>query len=160
MTSRGGISAVLVAVIAVVILVAAVVAVYLVLSPSGTTTSKTTSVVSTPANLLASTGQLPSAYCSSPSPPYSNSSLAIDWGNLAPGTQGIQFMCLENTGTTPITLAVSSSLSTSIGTVTSPQAGTELNGGGIEMIELDLHLTSNVQIGPIPTFTIAIGGSS
>lgn len=160
MTSRGGVSAVVAAIVVVVLVVAAVVVLYFVLAPGGAPVVTTSSIVSTPPHLLASTGQVPSAYCSSPTPPYSNSSLAIDWGNLAPGTEGIQFVCLENTGTTGVTLSVSSSLSSSTGTVTSPQAGTRLNGGGITMVELDLKLSPSIQTGPLPSFTITVGGSS
>ena len=161
MTARGGISRVLIAglVVVVVILVVAFV-VFVGFPGTPPTNPTTTSVVNTPANLQAVTNQVPSAYCSQPSSPYSNTSLTINWGNLAPGTEGIQFLCIRNTGTTGITLAVSSSLSPSVGTVSSPQAGTLLNGQGIEMIELDLHLSSDVQPGPIPNFTITIGGQS
>lgn len=146
--------------IAAVVLVAVIVVavVYVFYFPSSKGQSTTSSFVSTPANLFASTGQLPASYCSQQT--YSNSSLAINWGNLAPATEGIQYVCLKNTGTTAITLAVSSSLSSSIGRVTTPQAGTILNGGGIEMIELDLWLSSSVQTGPIPSFTITVGGNS
>jgi len=161
MTARGGISRALVAglVVVVVIIVLAVV-VFAVFPGTPTNNSTTTSVVNTPANLLAATNQVPSAYCSQPSSPYSNSSLAINWGNLAPGTEGIQFLCIRNTGSTAITLAVSSTLSPSVGAVSSPQAGSLLNGKGIEMIELDLHLSSSVQPGQISSFTITIGGQS
>jgi len=162
MTARSGISRALIAglVVVVVILVVAVV-VFVGFPGTPPTHPTTTSVVNTPANLQAATNQTPSSYCSQPSSPYSNSSLTINWGgNLAPGTEGIQFLCIRNTGTTGITLAISSSLSPNIGTVRSPQAGSRLNGQGIEMIELDLHLSSNVQPGPIPSFTITIGGQS
>jgi hypothetical protein len=161
MRARAGISLarVVIPVILLVVILAAVFA--FVWSPfAPASTQSTTSVVSTPANLFAVTGQLPSAYCSHPAGTYANSSLNIDWGNLAPGTEGIQFVCLKNTGTTGITLAVTSNLPAATGKVTSPQAGTLLNGGGIEMIELDLFLSSSVHTGPISSFVITVGGKS
>jgi hypothetical protein len=160
MTTRGGISLALAAILVIVLIVVVAAVFVFVLSPSGTTTPTTSSVVSTPANLLAVTGQTPSSYCSQPSGgTYSNSSLTINWGNLASGTEGIQFVCLKNTGTTAITLAVSSSLTSSTGKVTSPQAGTILYGGAAELIEVDLWLTSSVQPGPFQSFTVTIGGT-
>jgi hypothetical protein len=160
MKARGGISRVLVAglVVVVVILVAAVV-VFVGFPGAAPGSSTTASSVSTPANLLMATDQTPSSYCSQPSSPYSNSSLTINWGILTPGTEGIQFVCLKNTGTTAITLAVNSSLPTSTGKVTSPQEGTVLHGGAAELIELDLWLTSSVQPGPTQSFTVTIGGT-
>jgi hypothetical protein len=161
MTLRNGISLRFVAIV-VVVLVAAVILVYaFVLAPSSgpATTTTTTSAVSMPPNLFMATNQTPSSYCSQPSSPYSNSSLTINWGNLAPGTEGIQFVCLKNTGTTAITLAVNSSLPTSTGKVTSPQEGTILHGGAAELVELDLWLTSSVQPGPMQGFTVNIGGT-
>ena len=160
MKARGGISRALVAgFVVVVVILVAVVVVFVGLPGTTHGSSTTTSTVSTPANLLLATGQTPSSYCSQPTSPYSNSSLTINWGNLAPGTEGIQFVCLKNTGTTAITLAVNSSLTTSTGKVTSPQAGTILYGGAAELIELDLWLTSSVQPGPFQSFTITIGGT-
>jgi len=144
--------------IPVVLLVIVVAAIFVfVWSPiAPASTQSTTSAISTPPNLYALTGQLPEAFCGQAT--YGNSSLSIDWGNLAPGTEGIQYLCLRNTGTTPITLAVASSLSSSVGRVTSPQGGQILNGGGIELVELDLWLSSSVPTGPIPSFTITLGG--
>ena len=145
-------------IIVVVILVAAVV---VLVGFPGTShgSSTTTSTVSTPPNLFMATNQTPSSYCSEPTSPYGNSSLTINWGNLAPGTEGIQFVCLKNTGTTSIIIAVDSSLAPSAGKVTSPQAGTVLYGGASELIELDLWLTLSVQPGPFQGFTITIGGT-
>jgi len=159
MKARGGISRALVAVlvIVVIILVAAVV-VFVGLPGASPGSSTTTSAVSTPPNLYIATNQTPSSYCSEPTSPYSNSSVTINWGNLAPGTEGIQFVCLKNTGTTAITLAVSSSLANTTGRVSSPQAGTKLYGGAATLVELDLWLTSSVQQGPMQSFTVTIGG--
>ncbi|MDV3278106.1 MAG: hypothetical protein LYZ69_06530 [Nitrososphaerales archaeon] len=123
-------------------------------------TQHTTTVVSTAGNLVAVTGQLPSSSCVQPAGAYGNTSLTINWGNLAPGTEGIQFLCIENTGTIRVNLTVTSTLSTAIGRVTSPEAGTVLNGKGAELMELDLWLSSSVQTGPISSFTITIGGES
>ena len=161
MKARGGISRALVAgfVVVVVILVAAVV-VFVGFPGTAHGSSTTTSTVSTPANLFIATNQTPSSYCSQPTSPYSNSSLTINWGNLAPGTEGIQFVCLKNTGTTAIRITVNSSLTTSTGKVTSPQAGTTLYGGAAELVELDLWLTPSVQQGPLQSFTITLGGAS
>jgi hypothetical protein len=162
MTSRGGISAALAAiVVVVVVIIAAVAVVFFLFFPTGVTTTiqSTTSIVNIPASLQASTGQSPSTYCVQPSSPYGNTSLTINWGNLAPGTEGIQFVCLKNTGTAAITLAVDSSLAPSTGKVTSPQAGTILYGGAAELVELDLWLTPSVPPGPFQSFTITIGGT-
>jgi hypothetical protein len=160
MTRRGGISKALAAILVVVlVVVVAAVAVFFLFPGTPPTNPTTSSTISTPANLLAVTGQTTSSYCSQPSGTYSNSSLTINWGNLNPGTEGIQFVCLKNTGTTAITLAMSSSLTPSTGKVTSPQAGTILYGGEAELIELDLWLTSGVQPGPFQSFTITIGGT-
>jgi hypothetical protein len=150
----------LVAVVVVIVIVIGVA--YVEYKPGGSSqqTTTPTSTVQTPANLLVVTGQLPSAYCGQLLSSYRNTSLSIDWGNLAPGTEGIQYLCIENTGTTSVALAVTSNLPSSIGRVTSPQGGTHLNGNGIEMIELDLWLSSGVQSGPIPSFTVTIGGKS
>jgi cytoskeletal protein RodZ len=160
MSARSGISRALVAglVVVVVIIVAALVAL---VGVPGTqpTNPTTTSTVSTPANLQVSTNQNPTSYCSQPTSPYGNSSLTISWGNLAPGTEGIQFVCLKNTGTTATKIAVNSSLTASIGKVTSPQAGTTLYGGAAELVELDLWLTPIVQPGPLQSFTVTIGGT-
>jgi len=160
MKARGGISRALVAglVVVIVILVAAVV-VFVGFPGAAPGGSTTTSSVSTPANLLMATNQTPSSYCSEPTSPYSSSSLAINWGNLAPGTEGIKFVCIENTGTTAVTLAVNSSLPASTGKVTSPQEGTILYGGASKLIELDLWLTTSVQLGPMQSFTVTIGGT-
>jgi hypothetical protein len=146
-------------VLGVVIIVVVLVA-YVVYATYPSTQKSTTSVVNTPANLLVVTGQLPSSICYQPSGTYANTSLTINWGNLAPSTEGIQYLCIENTGTTRASLTVSSTLSPTIGRVTSPQAGTILNGKGVEIMELDFWLSSNVQTGPIPSFTITIGGTS
>lgn len=158
MMTRGGVSKALAAVLVVVLLVVVAAVAVIFLFPGTLRTNPTTSsTISTPPNLYALTGQAPEAYCGQAT--YSNSSLSIDWGNLAPGTEGIQYLCLRNTGTTSITLAVSSSLSSSVGRVTSPQGGTRLNGGGIELVELDLWVSPNVPTGPIPSFSIKIGGT-
>jgi len=149
---------VLVVTLAVVIIVVAVAYTFY-LAPAGGH-SLTTSTVSTPANLLAITGQLPEATCGEPNGTYGNSSLAINWGNLAPGTKGIQYLCLRNTGTTPVTLTITSNLPASVGKVTSPQIDTILNGGGTEEFEIDLYIASSVQTGPISSFTITLGGGA
>jgi hypothetical protein len=160
MKARGGISrALLVGLVVVVVILVAAVVVFVGFPGAAPGSSTTTSSVSTPANLFMATNQTPSSYCSQPSSPYSNSSLTINWGNLAPGTEGIQFVCLKNTGTTAITLAVNSSLPTSTGKVTSPQGGTVLHGGAAELIELDLWLTSSVQPESTQSFTVTIGGT-
>ena len=148
-------------VVAVVLIAIMAIAVFYVfyLVPSGGS-STTSSTVITPANLLAITGQPPQASCGQPSGTYSNTSLVINWGNLAPDTEGLQYVCLRNTGTTAVTLAVTSNLPSSVGRITSPQAGSVLNGGGTELIEVDLYLTPNASTGPMPGFTITIGGGS
>ena len=157
MTSRGGISKVLVAILIVVLLVV-VAAVVVLLSQGTPPTQPTTSTVSTAANLVVFVQRNPQTACAGQS--YGNSSLAINWGNLAPGTKGIQYMCLENTGNTPVTLAVASTLSSSDGRITSPQAGSVLNGKGILQVELDFWVSSSAQPGPIPAFTITVGAKS
>jgi len=160
MTSRGGISRAVAAIVVVVLVaVVAVLVVFVVPSLGTSTTQTTTSAVSTPPNLFMAANQTPSSYCSEPTSPYGNSSLTINWGNLAPGTEGIQFVCLKNTGTTAITLAVGSSLANSTGRVSSPQAGTKLYGGAALLVELDLWLTPSVQLGPFQSFTVTIGGT-
>jgi uncharacterized protein (UPF0333 family) len=160
MTLRGGISTALAAVLVVVIVVAAGAAVFLVFYPSSVTTTgqSTSSVVSSAANLVAAIQPTPQTACGGQT--FSSSSLTINWGNLAPSTEGIQYVCLENTGTTPVTLAVTSTLSPSIGRVASPQAGSILNGRGIIQVELDLWISSSVQPGPISAFTITVGAKS
>jgi hypothetical protein len=150
-----GLRLLLVAVVVVAVVVAAFV--YLTYFSAGPTTTSS-SVISTPANLVAAIQPTPQTACGGQS--FSNSSLALNWGNLAPNTEGIQYVCLENTGTTPVTLAVASTLAPSIGRVTSPQAGTILNGKGILQVELDLRVSSSVQPGPISTFTIMVGAKS
>jgi hypothetical protein len=150
-----GLRLLVVAVVIAAVLVAAFVYVFY-LSAGQTTTSS--SVISTPANVVAYIQPTPQTACAGQS--YSNSSLVLDWGNLAPGTKGIQYVCLENTGSLPVTLAVSSTLSPSIGRVTSPQAGSVLNGKGIIQVEFDLWLSSNVQQGPISAFTITVGAKN
>jgi len=160
MKARRGISRALVAgLVVLVVILAAAVVVFVGFPGTAHGSSTTTSTVSTPPNLFMATNQTPSSYCSEPSSPYSNSSLTINWGNLAPGTEGIEFVCLKNTGTTAVTLTVSSSLSNSTGKVTSPQAGTILYGGAAKLIELDLWLTTSVQPGPFQSFTITVGGT-
>ena len=162
MSARSGISAVLVAILVVVIIVGAAVAVFLLFLPTNitiTTNGQSTSGISIPAALQASMNQTPSSYCSQPTSPYGNSSLTVSWGNLAPGTEGITFICLKNTGTTAVKISVNSSLATSTGKVTSPQAGTTLYGGAAMLVELDLWLTLSVQPGLLPSFTITIGGT-
>ena len=159
MAARGGTSRALIAGVVVAAILVVAVVVFALFPGAPPTNPTSTSAVSTPANLLAVTGETPSTYCIQPSSPYGNTSLSINWGNLAQGTEGIQFVCLKNTGTTAITLTMSSSLSPSTGKVTSPQAGTDLYGGQTELIELDLWLTSGVQPGPIQSFTITIGGA-
>ncbi|MDG7007828.1 MAG: hypothetical protein JRN06_06255 [Nitrososphaerota archaeon] len=157
MTSRGGVSGVVAAVAVVVLLILVVAVVFL--SQVGTpSTQPTTSAVSTSANLLVFVQAYPQTPCAGQH--YANSSLAVNWGNLNPGTEGIQYMCLENTGTTPVTLAVTSTLSSSIGRVTSPQAGTVLNGKGILQVELDLWVSPSAQLGQASTFTITVGAKS
>jgi len=160
MRAREGTSLARVAIPVVIVVVIVAALIVFVWSPFGpASTQSTTSALTTPANLLSVTGQTPSSYCSQPSGTYDNKSLTINWGNLAPGTEGIQFVCLKNTGTTAIRLAVNSSLTLSTGKVTSPQAGTLLYGGAAELVELDLWLTSSVQPGPFQSFTITIGGT-
>lgn len=158
MTSRGGVSRVLAAVLTVVILV--VVAVVLGFLALGMTSTgqPTTSAISTPANLVAFVQAYPQTPCAGQS--YANTSLDINWGNLSPGTKGIQYMCLENTGTAPVTLTVASTLPPSIGRVTSPQTGSVLNGKGILQVELDLWVSSSAQLGPTSAFTITVGAES
>ncbi|MDA4124750.1 MAG: hypothetical protein OK438_04775 [Thaumarchaeota archaeon] len=159
MRTRRGFSKILVA--AVVVVLVALMAGYFVFvwSPfRPSSTSSTTSTISTPANLMAAIEPTSQTACAGR--PYSNSSLTINWGNLAPTTEGIQYLCLENTGTTPVTITVGSTLSPSVGRVTSPNSGTVLNGRGIIEVELDLWLTSSVQAGPVSTFTITVGAKS
>jgi len=151
-----GVRLLLVAVVVVAVVVAAFV--YLTYFSAGPTTTTSSSVITTPANLVAAIQPTPQTACGGQS--FTNSSLAINWGNLAPGTEGIQYVCLENTGTTPVTLAVASTLAPSIGRVASPQAGSVLNGKGILQVELDLWVSSSVQPGPISAFTITVGAKS
>jgi len=150
-----GLRLLLVAVVVVAVAVAAFV--YLTYFSAGPTTTST-SVITTPANLAAAIQPTPQTACGGQS--FTNSSLAINWGNLAPGTEGIQYVCVENTGTTPVTLAVASTLAPSIGRVASPQVGSILNGKGIIQVELDLWVSSSVQPGPISAFTITVGAKS
>jgi hypothetical protein len=151
-----GLRLLLVAVVVVAVVVAAFV--YLTYFSAGPTTTTSSSVITTPANLVAAIQPTPQTACGGQS--FTNSSLAINWGNLAPGTEGIQYVCLENTGTTPVTLAVASTLAPSIGRVASPQTGSVLNGKGILQVELDLWVSSSVQPGPISAFTITVGAKS
>lgn len=151
-----GLRLLLVAVVVFAVVVAAFV--YLTYFSAGPTSTTSSSVITTPANLVAAIQPTPQTACGGQS--FSNSSLAINWGNLASGTEGIQYVCLENTGTTPVTLAVASTLAPSIGRVTSPQAGSVLNGKGILQVELDLWVSSSVQQGPISAFTITVGAKS
>lgn len=152
---RGGVSQALATVLIILLIVVAALAVFF-LSRGGTSPNQSvSSAVTTPPNLAAFIQPTPQTACAGQS--FSNSSLTINWGNLAPSTEGIQYMCLENTGTTPVTLAVASTLSPSIGRITSPQVGNVLNGGGIIQVELDLWLSPSVQPGPISAFTITVG---
>lgn len=158
MTSRGGVSKAL-AVVMIVALFVVVAAAAVLFSQGGTPPAQpTTSTVSAGANLVAFVQQYPQTACAGQ--PYSNTSLAVDWGNLAPGTKGIRYMCLENAGATPVTLAVTSTLPPSVGRITSPQAGMVLNGRGILQVELDLWVSSSAQQGPISTFSITVGAES
>jgi hypothetical protein len=156
--SRGGISLVRAAIAVVIVLVVVAAVFVFVWSPFTTSNKNTTSTVSPAANLVAFVQPTPQTACAGQ--PFSNTSLSINWGNLAPGTEGIQYLCLKNAGTAPISVAVASTLSTSIGRVTSPQAGTTLNGNGIIQVELDLWVSSNVQPGPISAFTITVGAKT
>ena len=158
MTSRGGVSKVL-AVVLIVVLLVVVAAASVLLSQGGIPrTQLTTSEVGTSANLVAFVQTYPQTACAGQH--YTNSSLAVTWGTLNPGTKGIQYMCLENTGAKPVTLAVTSTLSPSIGRVTSPQAGSVLNPNGIIQVELDLWVSSSAQTGPVSAFTKTVGGKS
>lgn len=158
MEPRPGISLRLVA-IAVLALVVVLAGVFVfVWSPFAMSPTSTTSPVSTTPDLVAVVQPTPQTACGDQT--YSNTSLSINWGNLAPGTEGIQYVCLENAGTAPVTLAVSSTLSPSIGRVTSPEAGSILNGKGIIQVELDLWISPSIQPGPISAFTITVGAKS
>ena len=157
MTPRSGFSRVLAAVLIVVLLIV-VTAVAVFLSQGGTSPSSATSAVNASGSLAAFVQSYPQTACAGQA--YSNSSLTINWGNVAPGTKGIQYMCLENTGTAPVTLAVTSTLSPSVGKITSPQAGSVLNPHGILQVELDLWLSSSVQPGPLSAFTITVGAEN
>lgn len=157
MTSRGGVSKAVAAVLIIVLLVVVIAVVFL--SQGGTPpTQPTSSAVGTSANLVAFVQAYPQTACAGQH--YANSSLAINWGSLSPGTKGIQYMCLENTGSTPVTLAVTSTLSPSVGKVTSPQVGSVLNPKGILQVELDLWVSSGAQMGPVSTFTITVGAKN
>lgn len=110
------------------------------------------------ASLLAVTGQIPSSICGSTTLTYTSAGLALNWGNLTDGSEGIQFLCIKNNGTAPATLSVTSSLPISLGSITSPQQGRTLNAGGIVLVELDFWLSPSAPLGRVPSFTITIGG--
>jgi hypothetical protein len=149
-------STVIVASLAIVIMTGAVYA-----AATLSITNTITITAGTPNLFLALVTSGTTTCASVPQTSYSDTSLAIAWGNVAQGATVNQLVCLQNTGAShALSITVSSAWDAAHGTLTATIGGTNasgqtVNNGPAVLMSFVVAVNPNAPTGPV-TFTITI----
>ncbi len=138
-------------------LIAVSLAGYVAYAATTLTISNSGTIVNVSANLFASLGQTSTTTCSSTTTPaYTDIGLSITSWSVTVGQSQSQFACLENTGSSPHTLAITGAGFPTGVTFSSPQNSASIPANGFLLVTFTLTASSSATVGTFTTGTITV----
>ncbi len=112
----------------------------------------TGATVQTAASLVATNNVSPGTICNAGSGAYTGNP-TDQWGQVGLGTIARTYICIRNMGSGNYTVRITSTLSTPLGTISTPQSGVIIVPGAYALVEFDWTVPSTARLGQV-SFTI------